>query len=151
MRTRYKAPVKVSESFDKAAENSKKRRKAKASSPFSIRLSVDERAYLDGLAGDQSLGAYIREVLLGDRVKKRRILRKPKMEDIQYAMLLSALGQSRLSANVNQLAKHANMGTLDCSQDVEQQLEDACAALFAMRNALFLALGYRPNGKGDKQ
>ena len=151
MKTRYKAPIKVSESFDQAVGNKRKRKKAKSSSPFSIRLSADERAYLDGLAGDQSLGAYIRGVLLGERVEKRKILRKPKMEDIQYAMLLSALGQSRLSANVNQLAKHANTGTLDCSQDVEEQLEEACAALFAMRNALFLALGYRPNGKENAQ
>ena len=109
MTVRFVEPINVSESFDQAAGNIKKHRKAKVSSPFSIRLSMDERAYLDELAGDQSLGVYIREVLLGERVEKRRILRKPQMEDIQCAMLLSALGQFRLSANVNQLAKHANM------------------------------------------
>ena len=38
------------------------------------------------------------------------------------------------------------MGTLDCSQNVEQQLEEICTALIVMRNALFLVLGYRPNG-----
>ena len=145
------APINVSESFDQATGKNKKYFKAKATSRLYIRLTVRERAQLNKLAGNQTVSAYVREKALGEHVEKRRILRKPKMEDIQYAMLLSALGQSRLSANVNQLAKHANTGTLDCSQDVEQQLEEACAALFAMRNALFLALGYRPNGKENAQ
>lgn len=145
------APMKATSSFNHATGNQKKPKKTKASSPLSIRLTLEERAHLVKLAGNQSISAYARDILLGTKAEKRITLRKPKMEDIQYAMLLANLGQSRLSANVNQLAKHANMGTLDCSQDVEQQLEEACAALFAMRNALFLALGHRPNANGKNK
>ena len=145
------ASINVSDSFGQATGKNKKRSKKKATTRLYIRLTVREREQLNKLAGNQTVSAYVREKALGEHVEKRRILRKPKMEDIQYAMLLAALGQSRLSANVNQLAKHANTGTLDCSQDVEEQLEEACAALFAMRNALFLALGYRPNGKENTQ
>lgn len=154
MITQSSAQIKVSESFNQISNKSgskKKHTKAKATTRLYIRLTVSEREQLNKLAGNQTVSAYVREKALGEHVEKRRILRKPQMEDIQYAMLLSALGQSRLSANVNQLAKHANTGTLDCSQDVEEQLEEACAALFAMRNALFLALGHRQNASGKSQ
>ena len=39
--------------------------------------------------------------------------------------------------------KAANTGTLDVSEEVEQQLQDAYAAIIAMREALFIALGLR--------
>ena len=90
-----------------------------------------------------SLGAYIRSELLGDKAVKRRVLRKPQVNDQKLALVLSALGESRLSQNLNQLAKHANMGTLDVSDNVNQQLEDACIAVASMREVLMAALGHR--------
>jgi len=118
-------------------------RKKNTYSPFSIRFSEEERSYLEQQAGNCPLGAYIRDELLGDKAQKRRTMRKPAIEDGQYATLLASLGQSRLSSNLNQLAKHANTGTLDVSGDIEQQLQDACKAIFAMREALFVALRLR--------
>jgi len=146
------APMNATKSFNKASGKLNKRAiGTKPTSPISIRFTVKERAYLDTLAGNQAISSYIREKILGEKAEKRKVLRKPKMEDIQYSTLLASLGQSRLSSNVNQLAKHANMGTLDCSQNIEQQLEDACGAIFAMRDALFMALGHRPNAKSKRQ
>ena len=112
--------------------------------PFSLRLTAEERAWLEMQAGGRPLGAYIRERLLGGKMHKRRKLRKPKTQDKQIAMLLAELGKSRLPSNLNQLAKSANCGTLDVSQDVEQQLRDACGAVLAMRDALIIALGLKP-------
>ncbi len=112
--------------------------------PFSIRLSGEERAYLERQAGNKPLGVYIRAVLLGERAAKRRVLRKPTVDRQQIATVLAALGDTRLSSNLNQLAKHANMGTLDVSRDIEQELEEAYQAVIAMRNALFMALGMKP-------
>ncbi|MBL1259813.1 MAG: hypothetical protein COB33_004675 [Thiotrichaceae bacterium] len=120
--------------------------KKKPHSPFSIRFSEDERSYLEQQAGNRPLGAYIRDELLAEKAQKRRISRKPAIEDVQYAALLAALGQSRLSSNLNQLSKNANTGTLDVSGDTEQQLQDACQAIFAMREALFVALRLRSGG-----
>ncbi len=111
--------------------------------PFSLRLSDGERKYLNEQAGNQPLGAYIRSELLGDKAIKRRVLRKPQVNDQKLALVLSALGESRLSQNLNQLAKHANMGTLDVSDNVNQQLEDACLAVVSMREVLLVALGHR--------
>lgn len=151
MKTQRMASIKVSESFNKISGYKKKRIKEKATKRLYIRLTVSERTELDRLSGKQTVSAYVREKALGKYAQKRIVLRKPKMEDIQYSTLLANLGQSRLSSNVNQLAKHANMGTLDCSQNIEQQLEDACGAILAMRDALFMALGHRPNIIGKSQ
>ncbi|MEW7986964.1 MAG: hypothetical protein AB2765_07950 [Candidatus Thiodiazotropha endolucinida] len=123
------------------------KRPKKRPSPFCIRLSADERAYLERLAGNRPLGAYIRHRLLGERAEKRRELRNPQIGQEQYAALLAALGQSRLSSNLNQLAKSANVGTLDVSQDIEQQLQDAYGAVLEMRKALFMALGLKSGGR----
>jgi hypothetical protein len=114
--------------------------------PFSIRLTPAERASLEQRAGQQPLGTYVRCVLLGDGAKKRRAFRKPPVDDLKVAALLSELGRSRLSSNLNQLAKSANMGTLDVDDDIRLQLQQACVAIVAMREALLIALRMNPRG-----
>ncbi len=111
--------------------------------PFSIRLTPSEKAYLTQKAGSRPLGAYIRETLLGKQANSRRKERKPKVDEKQVAALLAELGQSRIPSNLNQLAKAANMGTLGPSEETRQQLQDACGAVLAMREALFIALGLK--------
>jgi len=64
----------------------------------------------------------------------------PTFRDKQIAQVLAELRASRLSSNLNQLAKSANMGTLDVSRNVEQELQDACGAVLAMRDALLTAV-----------
>lgn len=118
----------------------------KRPSPFCIRLTPDERAYLERLAGDRPLGGYIRDRLLSGKAVPRRELRQPRMEKRQYATLLAALGQSRLSSNMNQIAKAANMGTLDVNKELEQELHDAYKVIMIMRETLFMALGLKPDG-----
>jgi len=133
----------IGESFAMASTREKSSKKAKSTHPFSIRLSDDERALLEERAGNRPLGAYIREILLGEHTHKRRAIRRPQIEDAQYGSLLAALGNSNLSSNLNQLARHANVGTLDVSDDIEQQLEDACAAVMIMRQTLLIAMGLK--------
>lgn len=140
----------LQETFGQAAAGtapeSQKTRKPHKLKPFSIRFSREERAYLEERAGKQPLGAYIRDQLLGEKAQKRRKSRKPALEDGQYAALLAALGESRLSSNLNQLAHHANTGTLDVTENTERQLQDAYEAILAMRAALFTALGFKSGG-----
>lgn len=135
-------PFNAVEAFQNAVGSPKSSRQKKPT-PFSLRLSTEERAWLEAQAGSRPLGAYIREKLLGDKTEKRRASRKPQLHEAQYAALLAALGESRLSSNLNQLAKHANVGTLDISDDVEQQLRDAYHAVLEMRKALFMALNLK--------
>lgn len=135
----------VSRAFQEASgpQVSKRRKKP---APFSLRLSTDERAFLEAQAGGRPLGAYIRERLLGEQAEKRKYQRKPRIDDQQAALLLAELGRSRLSSNLNQLAKHANTGSLDVSEGIEQELHEAYLAILAMRDALIAALGLRSGG-----
>ena len=103
--------------------------KRKRPSPFPIRFSEAERAYLERQAGDLSLGTYIRQELLKDydhkKTQPRRRLHAPSTDQQKIAALLAGLGHSRIPSNLNQIAKAVNTGTLDVSKGVEQDLKDA--------------------------
>ena len=146
MSTAQRPRVRLRHDFqDRAKPDAPSRKKRPA--PFCLRLTPDERAYLEQKAGNRPLGTYIRDRLLGDRAETRRARQRPTIEQEQYAALLAALGSSRVSSNLNQLARAANTGTLDVSQDLEQQLEDACRAVLEIRKALFMALNLKVEGK----
>lgn len=130
----------ASQSFHRA---SRARRKAPRTRPIPIRFTEAELAILRKKAGKLPLSTYMRQELLGRKVDKRRAVRQPKVNQKEYAVLLASLGNSRLSSNLNQIAKAINTGTLDVSQDVEQQLKDAAMAVQAMRETLLYALGMR--------
>ena len=134
----------VSESFRKASNGDKSRNGRKPAPPFSLRLTATERAYLLQQAGGRPLGAYIRDRLLGERGQRRRICRRPAVDEKRIALVLAELGRSRLSSNLNQLAKAAHTGTLPVSAEVERDLRDACGAVLRMRDALISALGLKP-------
>jgi hypothetical protein len=54
--------------------------------------------------------------------------------------VLAMLGQSRLSSNVNQLAKSANSGSLPVTPETEAALLAAAAEIQDMRRLLIKAL-----------
>lgn len=115
--------------------------------PFSLRLTFDERARLEELAGDQPLGTYIkRKIFDGKGLEKKRArsrLRKPIKDDASLARLLGMLGGSRIANNLNQLARAANIGALPVLPDTEHDIRKACADIALMRRELLRALGHR--------
>lgn len=119
----------------------------KYGAPFSLRLTAQERQALDALADGQPLGAYIKEALLERGVKPRKRGNKPVRDKAALAKLLGLLGRSRLSQNVNQLARAAHSGSLPVNEEVRSSLLESCAAIRAMRDLLLLALGLTPGGK----
>lgn len=126
--------------FAAASVGTRQSAKNPNTAPFSIRLTNEERAYLDGQAGNQALGAYIRKVVLGQHVRKRRVIQKPQLTNVTAAKALAGLGQSRLAANVNQIAKSANIGVIDVSPALVEELQDACQHIREMRDELISAL-----------
>ena len=117
--------------------------------PFSLRLTFEERAALDQAAGDQPLGSYIRSKLFeGDEAprKPRKRPRSPVKDVQKLGEVLGRLGNSKLANNLNQLAKAANTGSLPVTPDTEKALGEACAAVQDMRKKLMLALGYTNSG-----
>ena len=54
---------------------------------------------------------------------------------------LGLLGQSRMANNLNQLAHHANTGSLLVDEETLSQISEAYEHVIAMRDALIRALG----------
>lgn len=122
--------------------SARSKRESKYPPPYSIRFTWDERERLEQLAGRQTWSAVIRDRLFGDSATPRRKPpRKPSVNDEALAKALGELGQSRLAANLNQLAKAANQGALPVTPELVVELEDACHAVRAMRSDLMFALG----------
>lgn len=113
--------------------------------PFSLRLTHEERAQLQEAAGRQPLGAYIRERLFGEAAKPRKRQANSPIKDFEaLGRVLGALGQSRLSSNLNQLAKAVNTGSLPVTPETEADLKEACREVSALRADLLRALGKSP-------
>ena len=115
----------------------------KRTPPFSLRLTFEQRARLEQDAAGSSLSAYIHERLFGvDAPPARRKRGKSPVKDQQaIAELLAKLGQSRLSSNLNQLARLANMGALPLTPETETAIIEAAEDVAAMRKLLIEALG----------
>lgn len=118
--------------------------KPKRLPPFSLRLTAEERTQLETDAGRQPLGGYIKSCLFDGAPPKRRRRTAPVYDDKQIAMVLAVLGRSRLSQNMNQIAKAANTGTLNATPELHQEIIDACNEIKMMRHMLIAALGIKP-------
>ncbi len=126
-----------------AAKPKKKRREA----PFSLRLSFEEKALLRAAANGVPLGAYIKAKLFDEPLEKvRRRNTNPVKDHEALGRVLGSLGQSRLSQNLNQLARASHIGALPVSPEVETELRQACADVKAMREELLRALGSLADG-----
>lgn len=126
--------------FNQVASGRKQQREA----PFSLRLTFDERAILEAAAGGEPLGAFIKSVLFDQELPKTRRRSSAPVKDQQaLARVLAALGGSRLSSNLNQLARAVNTGTLPVHPEIENELREACADIARMRAELIEALGLR--------
>lgn len=115
--------------------------------PFSLRFTFEERAKLDMLRGSMPLGRYIREQVLGDDAAPRKKRgRYPVKDHEALGRVLGALGSSRLSSNLNQLARASNTGSLPVTPETEADIREACEAVIAMRQELLRALGSLSDG-----
>lgn len=114
--------------------------------PFSLRLSPEERLRLDADAGALPWGDYIRSQLFENPTPRKRTFRRPVQDEQALGQLLAELGRSRLSANLNQLAKAAHSGALPVTPEVHQAILDASRDIRAMSDLLVQALGL-PEGK----
>ena len=107
--------------------------------PFSLRLSRDERSILENDAGVMPVGAYIRARLF-DAPSPRKSQTRPKYKDKLLSQILAELGASRLSSNLNQLAKASNNGKLPVNSETEQAINQAAADIEDMKVMLSKAL-----------
>lgn len=132
--------------FNKIAKPEAK--KADYPPPFSLRLTYEERARLDAERGEKSIAAYIRERLFGANAAPRKKRGNSPVQDKEaLGRMAGALGQSRLSQNMNQLAKAVNTGSLPVTPETEAEIKEACREISEMRAALLAALGKVPGNE----
>jgi hypothetical protein len=111
-------------------------------SPITLRLTNDERALLNDMSRGMPISAFIRKRLFGDDVvRRKREANTPIKGRDQIAKVLAMLGASRIANNLNQLAYHANTGSLLIDDQTLKQIEEAYAHVCSMRTALIGALG----------
>lgn len=121
--------------------------RAKYPPPFSLRLTFEERAKLEEAANGTPLGAYIRSQLFNGELKPvRRRGHRPVKDHEALARVLAALGASRLSSNLNQLAYAANTGALPSDEVTQKHLNAAYEEIREMRADLMKALGLESEG-----
>ncbi|WP_417433805.1 hypothetical protein [Kiloniella sp.] len=116
----------------------------KRPAPFSLRLTFEERAQLEKDAEGTSLSAYIKWRLFDPgrpRPKKRG--KDPVKDHKILAALIAKLGKSRLSQNINQLAKAVHTGSLPVTPETEADLQKASKDIADIRLLLIEALGLK--------
>jgi hypothetical protein len=109
-----------------------------------LRLSVEDHARLKELADEMALSTYIRAQALGEALPRRKPRSLASVTDKQaLAQILGLLGQSRIANNLNQLAYHANVGSLAMDDEAQAQIEEAYDQIIFLRQTLVKALGMR--------
>jgi hypothetical protein len=114
-----------------------------APSPVTLRLTEEERAMLKEWSQGSSMSAYIRKCLFEDQESRRKKPRRPEaIADHQaLAQVLGMLGSSRIANNLNQLAFHANTGSLIVDQETTDKINEAYSHICTLRLELLKALG----------
>jgi len=121
----------------------------RATRPFSVRLTDDERSRLERDAAGLPLGTYIRARLLGEEAPRRRAPARLPVKDHQaLGRLLGELGRSNIANNLNQLARAAHTGTLPVTPETEDDIRQACRTVSTTRALLIKALGLGDGGSG---
>ena len=113
-----------------------------ALSPVTLRLTPEERTKLEELAAGMTMSAYIRACVFGEETRRRKWRPKDVVADKRAAAdALALLGQSRIANNLNQLAYHANIGSLDVGETETAQIKEAHACVLSIRSLLVKAPG----------
>ena len=134
----------ASPDFRHVARLAKTSAKQEARKPFCIRLSDDERALLERMAGNKPVGAYSREKLLSGAHEPRKAAKPtPKTDYVLLGQILAALGKSELASSLCLLAVAAESGSLPVTGEIEEELKQACNHVRNMRGHLIKALGIR--------
>lgn len=125
----------------KSKETARNRHKSKnADHRITIRITADE---LDQLVVDSegmSHSAHIRRCTFGNKASKRVV---PEADRLLLAQILAKLGESRIANNLNQIAYHANCGSLVLDDVTIEEINEACLHVAWMRTQLIEALGLK--------
>lgn len=107
-----------------------------------LRLSMEDHERLQSMANGMALSTFIRTKALGESLPRRKTRSTKSVADTQaLAQILGLLGQSRIANNLNQLAFHANIGSLPVDELTRAQIKEGYEQVLFMRKTLMRALG----------
>lgn len=124
-----------------AARPEPKPKRKKRPSPISIRVTDEERAELQAMAGRTPVGAFIKECVFKGRTPRKGRHSNPIEDFDTLARVLSALGRSDVFRNLDALVVQVEAGTVDLSDEHIQTILAVCACVTSMRADLIRALG----------
>lgn len=125
-----------------AAVGARPKKSRKVCPRVTLRLSEEENTKLHELSEGMAVSAYIRKCVFGDNVTRRkRRSHTPVKDQAAMAKALGLLGKSRIANNLNQLAYHANTGSLLIDEETLAHINEAHAHIGFVRGALVQALG----------
>lgn len=121
------------------------RRKTTRDCPrVTLRLSVEDHERLMAMADGMALSTFIRAKAQGEALHRRKPRSTSSVVDKQaLAQILGLLGQSRIANNLNQLAYHANIGSLAVEARTEEEINEAYEHVLFLRQTLLKARGMR--------
>ncbi|MEP3297882.1 MAG: hypothetical protein ABJO27_15660 [Pseudoruegeria sp.] len=106
---------------------------------ITLRLSPEEYARLQEMAGNRPLSSFVRETALGAQFKRRKINRLPSEAIKLLARVLAVLMQHPLISSFKQVA-HSEETSLDPQDDIHATIRDCHALLIEIRTLLMDAL-----------
>ena len=136
--------LQLTPSFTEAAKPEEKP-EVKYPAPLCFRpKNEEERQLVLAAARGSSVSEYIRKCVLGENAPpKKRKVRVPVKNEQTLSHVLALLGQSHIANNLNQLAYHANTGSLMLDEENHTQIKEAYEHVLEMREALVAALGLK--------
>lgn len=135
------ATIDVKSAFQGKAQAAASEKKP-SKSPITLRVTDEERQRLVSMAEGMSVSAFIRKCVFSDgAAKRKRRSHMPVSDQEALARALALLGASRIANNLNQLAYHANIGSLIMDEDTSAQIDEAYAHVRLIRDELVSALG----------
>lgn len=119
-----------------------------APAPISLRLTNEERSWLESAAKGHTISEYIRSRLFRqvpgvyDLREAGRL--SAQNRQILLARILAELGRSGFAKSLTEIAQAARAGVLPLTPDVIETIEDACRQIRDIRGRLLRALGFNP-------
>jgi hypothetical protein len=117
------------------------RRKDKYPTPFSIRLTDEERAKLDALAGDMPMADYVRTRLFDTPSPRHHKMRRFDVNQSLLKKLLRELGRQHISSRLHLIMNSIDDGDLEVDDKLELELHYLCSELRHLRRNIRKALG----------
>ena len=109
--------------------------------PFSMRLSVEERARLDSLAGDMTAAAYVRSRLFDTPSPRSRKIRRFDVNQSLLKKLVRQLGRQHISSSLHRIMNAIDEGDLELDDELDVELRALCSDLRQLRRTIRKALG----------